>query len=418
MSFQTFSSQGSATKSRWREIRREIGGRLRTRSAENILFQGANVLSGGKESPRTAVLIAEGRVRALGRRAETEARRRKARTVDAGGCYLAPGFVDLHTHGAAGVDFVEAEEEDFARAMRHYLKHGVTSLLLSLYPAAPQKLLRTIRRLVGFMESGVGGGIAVGIHLEGPFLSPKRPGALPPRHFRPYTPNALGALLEAGQGWVKTMTVAPELPGGMRLIRALQRRGVVPAFGHSDADYAGTRRALTAGVNYVTHLFNAMNGMHHRAPGAVTALLEDSGVSVELISDGYHIDLPMLSLVHRMKDPERVILVSDSVHAAGLRPGRYEFAGHRVILRGGRVTLENGTLAGSALTLDRGVRLHVEKLGLSPAGAVMAATQNPARQIGLDDRGEVAVGQRADLILLDTKLRVVSTWVGGVPVSP
>lgn len=361
-----------------------------------------------------AVLAGQGRVLALGAAADRLGRRGGAEVLDLDGHYLAPGFVDLHTHGAVGVDFVRASREELERSLRHYLAHGVTTLLLSLYPSPPAASLRVLDRLAGYLDRGAGRGMVAGFHLEGPYLSPKRPGALPVRAFRAYSGAELSALISAARGYLRTMTVAPEREGGMRLIRALLRRGIVPAFGHSDADYALARGAVRAGTRYVTHLFNAMRGLHHRDPGAVTALLEDPRVTVEVIADGHHIDLPVLRLIHALKPRDRVVLVSDSVAACGLPPGRHLFAGKTVELHEGRVTLADGTLAGSALTLDRAVALHVEKLGLPPAEAVLLATRNPARLLGLGRRrGEIAVGRRADLVLLDRKLRVRATWLAG-----
>lgn len=378
------------------------------------LFTGADLLTGGRRLRRTAVLAAGGRVVALGKAAERAARRHGASKIDAGGRYLAPGFVDLHTHGAAGVDFVRASREDLARAVRHYLSRGVTGLLVSLYPVPFRRLLEVVERVAGHLRAGAGGGVAVGLHLEGPYLNPRRPGALPGGAFRTYERSEVDALLRAGGGLVRTMTLAPELPGGLKLVRHLLRRGVVPAFGHSDAGYEAARGAIEAGVGYATHLFNAMRGIHHRDPGAVTALLEDPRVSVEVISDGFHIGLPVLRLVHAVKPRERVILVSDSVHPCGLKPGVYRFAGRPVRAAGGRITLLDGTLAGSLLTLDRAVAIQAREVGLAPEEAVLFATRNPARAAGLArSRGEIAPGKRADLVLLDRELRVRATWLAG-----
>ncbi len=381
------------------------------------MLQGADLLTDGWLIEECSVFVARGRVRAVGRAADREARRHGAAKIDVGGQYLSPGYIDLHTHGAAGVDFVEAGREDFVRACRHYLSRGVTSFLVSLYPSEFKKSLRVLERLAGFLREGVGDGVAVGIHLEGPYLNPVRPGALPGSVFRRFQPGEARALLDAGGGFVRTMTLAPEMPGGMELVRLLRRRGVEPALGHSDADYDATRRALRGGIRYATHLFNAMRGIHHRDPGAVAALLEDPRVQVELIADGFHVAVPILKLVHVAKPPDSVILVSDSVHPCGLKSGRYEFAGRPVHAKGGRVTLLDGTLAGSLLTLDRAVALEVREVGLAPAHAVRCATENPARAIGLDrDRGRIAPGFRADLLLLDRSMRVRRTYLAGRPV--
>ncbi|MCZ6793187.1 MAG: N-acetylglucosamine-6-phosphate deacetylase [Planctomycetota bacterium] len=385
----------------------------RDATRNGILLAGAEVLAGGRAGDG-AVLVRGRRIAALGREARRLARRDGARVVDLDGGYLAPGLIDLHTHGAVGVDFVEASREEFARAMKHYVAHGVTSLLVSLYPSSWKRSLEVLERIASYLTDEVGGLVAFGIHLEGPFLSPHNPGALPKRHFRPCSTRDAARLLEAGRGTVKTVTVAPELQRSGELIRFLRRRGVVPAFGHSCADYETTRRALGQGVQYVTHLFNAMTGMHHRAPGAVAALLEDPDVAVEIIGDGHHVDIPVLRLVHRSKPPDRVILVSDSVHPCGLPAGRYQFAGDAVIVRGGRIQREDGTLAGSALTLDRALAIQVRRVGLPVDAAVKCCTANPARAVGVErSRGRIARGRRADLVLLDDRLRPQATWLAG-----
>jgi N-acetylglucosamine-6-phosphate deacetylase len=381
---------------------------------EGVLLEGALLVRGGREPERGDVLLRGTRIAAVGPRASRLARSLGARAIGLDGHYLAAGFIDLHTHGANGVDFVRAGREEFARAMGHYLEHGVTSLLASVYPTSWGEALEVLERLSGFIEDGVGGGVAAGIHLEGPFLNPARPGALPARHFRPCSIADANRLLAAARGSIKTMTIAPELPGARRLIAHLRRRGVVPAFGHSDADYETTRRALAGGMAYVTHLFNAMRCMHHRAPGPVAAILEAPDVAVEVISDGFHVEVPMLRLVNRLKPRSRVVLVSDSVHPSGLRDGKYRFAGAEVWLREGRITLADGTLAGSALALDRALALQVERAGTPLGDAVLYATANPAAIIGLERRrGDIAPGRRADLVLLDRKLRVAATWLAG-----
>jgi N-acetylglucosamine-6-phosphate deacetylase len=381
---------------------------------ETFLLRGARVLSGGEDLGRPAVFIAAGRIAAIGPEARKKARGSGCRRLDLSGYTLAPGFVDLHTHGAAGVDFVEATAEEFEFAMQHYLAHGVTSLLVSLYPTSWAKSLKVLERVSGFIRQGHGLGVAFGIHLEGPFVSPARPGALPRSYFRKPSLKELRQLLAAGDGLVRTMTLAPELKGGKGLIQLCRKNGVVPAFGHSNSDYEGTRRAISQGIRYATHLFNAMNGIHHRAPGAVTALLEDPRVSVELISDGHHVDPPALRLVNRLKSEERIILVSDSIEACGLADGRHQFAGVDVYLEEGVVRQKNGTLAGSALTLERALEVQVKQAGEPLEKAVRYCTLNPAKAAGISRRaGVIAVGRRADLVLLDSKFRVKATWLGG-----
>ena len=384
-----------------------------TTGVTSKLFSGGRLLCGAGGVQSGDVLVRGQRIVAIGAKARREAKRGGVVRIDLDGAFLAPGFVDLHTHGAVGVDFVTAERDAFARSMEHYLKHGVTSLLVSLYPSSWKASLDVLRRVAQFLADGVGRGVAVGIHLEGPFLNPGRPGALPKRNFRACSTRDAAKLLEAGGGWVRTVTVAPELPRGRELVRYFLKKGVVPAFGHSLAGYEETCGGIDAGIRYATHLFNAMSGIHHRDPGAVTALLENDEVDVEVISDGEHISVPVLQLIHARKPPERVILVSDSVHPCGLRDGEYEFAGAPVRLHKGTIQLPDGTLSGSALTMDRALRVQVQSVGASVDHAALACSANPARAIGLRGRGRIAVRSRADLVALDEKLRVVGTWLGG-----
>ena len=381
---------------------------------ETWLLRGARVLSGGEDLGRTGVLVSGGRIVAMGTEATKKARGTRCERLKLDGFTLTPGFVDLHTHGAAGVDFVEASAEEFETAMAHYLAHGVTSLLVSIYPTSWAKSLKVLDRISSYIRQGYGRGVAFGIHLEGPFVSPARPGALPMSCFRSPSLKDLRKLLAAGDGLVRTMTLAPELKGAGGLIRFCQKNKVVPAFGHSNADYGETCGAITGGIRYATHLFNAMNGIHHRSPGAVTALLEDPRVAVEVISDGHHVQPPALRLINRLKSEDRVILVSDSTHPCGLKNGRYRFAGAEVYLRDGVVRQKNGTLAGSALTLERALAVQVKEVGTPLEKAIRYCTKNPASAVGASRRlGSIAPGRSADLVLLDPKFRVKATWLKG-----
>jgi N-acetylglucosamine-6-phosphate deacetylase len=385
--------------------------------AKAWFFHGGTVLGPGGARADLAVAVEGSKVTAVGSEAERRRRRRSRQLVpvDLEGGYLTPGFVDLHTHGARGVDFFSAGKKELDAVISgHYLRHGVTRLLVSLYPEAWRRLIAATRRIAEAIGDGAGHGVAAGIHLEGPFLDPLHAGALPSRYFRNYSASALRELLEAGHGLVRTMTVAPERPRGSRLIAHLQRAGVVPAFGHSGADYRGARQAIDKGVRYVTHLFNAMEGIHHRRPGPVFAFLEDDRIDVELIADGHHVDAAILRWVADRKPPERLCLVSDSVSPCGLRPGPHSFAGRQVRLKGGRVTLADGTLAGSALTMDQAFRTQVRDVGLSAAEVAVAASYTPARIVGWHRQiGEVAVGKRADLVVLTPHLRIRQTFFGG-----
>ncbi|MBI4582629.1 MAG: N-acetylglucosamine-6-phosphate deacetylase [Planctomycetes bacterium] len=384
--------------------------------SSGILFRGGSLFLPDRIVSGVPVAVEGGRITALGKEALRRGRRRARALgrVDLEGRCLAPGFIDLHTHGALGIDFNSAGAAELEKVVReHYLPHGVTRLLASLYPGPKREFLAALERLASAIAGGAGLGTAAGLHLEGPFLDPGHPGALPRRHFRTYSPRLLEEYLRAGRGLVRTMTLAPERPGGLELVRHLRRRRVVPAFGHSGAGYEEARRAIQAGIRYVTHLFNAMDGIHHRRPGPVSAFLEDERVRVELISDGFHVDPAVLRWVERLKPGDLICLVSDSVHPCGLEDGLYVFAGVDVELKAGRVARRNGTLAGSALTLDRALRVQVEAVGADPAAAVTALTRAPARLLGWKDAGEIAPGRGADLVVLSSRLVVEETYLRG-----
>jgi len=331
------------------------------------------------------------------------------------GAWLTPGFVDLHTHGAIGIDFNQTRPGDLERIAReHFWPHGVTRVLASIYPASKRDFLGAISRVARAIRAGEGQGVIVGLHLEGPFVASGHPGALPLQHFRTYERALLDEYLEAGDGLVKTMTIAPEQPRAAALIRHLKKRRVVAAFGHTDADLEAARVAIRQGVRYVTHLFNAMPGVHHRDPGPIPAFLEDPRVRVELIADGFHVHPEMLRAVAKFKTADQICLVSDSTLPCGLRPGRFRFAGQNVELRQGRVTTANGTLAGSALTLDRAFQVQVEQVGCEPAQVALSAARTPARICGWHRRiGDILPGMRADLLIMDRKFRVRETYLAG-----
>ena len=333
---------------------------------------------------------------------------------------LSPGFVDVHVHGGGGADLQAAEPGSVARVVAEHRRYGTTTLLASLMTGD----LRGLERSVSALAEHVADGTVAGIHLEGPFLAGARCGAHDPGLVRPPATEDVVRLLRAGRGTIRMVTLAPELGGGLRAVRTLVDAGVVAAVGHTDATYALTRRAVDAGVRVATHLFNAMPPLHHRDPGPVLALLEDERVTVEMIADGVHVHPALLAHVfaatagaggHR----SRVALVTDAMAAAGVGDGRYRLGGADVDVHGGVARIRgSGIIAGSTLTMDAAVRSAV-RAGVDRLAALRSATVRPARAVGLDDvAGVLAVGRRADLVLLDDHLRVVDTWVAGRTVGP
>ena len=323
-----------------------------------------------------------------------------AEVIDCQGLLVTPGFVDQHCHGGDGSSFPDGAAAGRVAAAAH-LRSGSTTVIASLISASAQDLIGQVTALVPLVHDDV----VAGIHLEGPWLNADRRGAHAPATLREPDPAEIAALLAAGQGAIAMVTLAPELTGGLAAIRQLVAAGVVVAVGHTQADAATTHAAISAGATVATHLFNAMPAMHHRAPGAVAVLLRDPRVIVELIADGQHLHPDILAVACQAAGPGRVALISDAMAAAGCGDGHYLLGGLAVNVVGGVARLADGeTLAGSTVTLLQALQHAVLVAGLPLAGAVTAMTATPARSLGLRDRGRIATGMRADLVLLESSL--------------
>jgi N-acetylglucosamine-6-phosphate deacetylase len=335
--------------------------------------------------------------------------------LDLGAATVVPGFVDLHVHGGGGASFDTGTADAAATVADAHLAHGTTSMAASLVTDTPGRMADAVRELALLVQDGR----LAGVHLEGPWLSPRRSGAHQPGALAEPTAAAVEALLDAGDGAVRMVTLAPELPGGLDAVRLLAGRGVVAAIGHTDATFDEARAALDAGATVGTHLFNAMRPLHHRDPGPVGALL-DSPADVELIADGVHLHPAILRTVFAAK-PGQCVLVTDAMAAAGAPDGDYRLGPMDIEVREGIARLASpdgdGAIAGSTLTMDAAVRFAVRTAGLPVVDVVAAASTTPARAWGLSDVGALEAGRRADLVVLDDDLEVVrvmraGAWVG------
>jgi N-acetylglucosamine-6-phosphate deacetylase len=331
---------------------------------------------------------------------------------------IAPGFVDVHVHGWGGHDAMgsTADLDGMARAL---LRHGVTSFLPTGV-TSPMPVLRAFadRVRAWIPTAPADGAEPLGFNIEGPFIAPGRRGAHNPAFLA--TPAEVDwSDIEPLVEGLRLTTVAPEIPGGLELIRWFHARGVRVSIGHSAADLATAIAGYDAGASTTTHLFNAMTGIEHRAPGVAVAALTRDDVYVELIADGQHVDPALWPIVRRTKPVDRVLLVSDALALAGTGDGRLTIGGLDVEVRGDRCTLADGsgTLAGSIIALDTAVRNLVGN-GASLPAAVAAAGRNPLAMLGISDRGRIAVGQRADLIELDDDLSVRRVMRAGILAGP
>lgn len=336
--------------------------------------------------------------------------------LDLGEATVVPGFVDLHVHGGGGASFDLGTADAAAVVADAHLAHGTTSMAASLVTDTAERMAAAVRELGLLVRDGR----LAGVHLEGPWLSPQRSGAHQPGSLTHPDPASVDALLAAGAGAVRMVTLAPELPGGIDAVRRLSAAGVVAAIGHTDATYDQACAALDAGARLGTHLFNAMRPLHHRDPGPVGALL-DCPVDVELIADGVHLHPAVLRTVFAAK-PGRCILVTDAMAAAGAPDGDYRLGPMAIEVRDGVARLADssgtGAIAGSTLTMDAAVRFAVRTAGLPLLDVVHAASTAPARAWQLDDVGALEAGRRADLVVLDEDLEVVRVMRAGAWVSP
>ena len=322
---------------------------------------------------------------------------------------LVPGFVDVHCHGGGGASFTTGDAGDAAAVVAAHRAHGTTSLVASLVTDTLDRLEAAVLALAPLVREGE----LAGIHLEGPWLSAVRRGAHEPALLRSPHPTEVSRLLDAGGGAVRMVTLAPELDGGIEAVEVLSARGVVAALGHTDATWAVTRRALDAGATAGTHLFNAMRELHHREPGPVLALLEDSRACVELVADGVHLHPDVLRFA-ATSAPHRFVLVTDAMSAAGAGDGDHALGPVEVRVRDGVARLaSSGAIAGSTLTMDRAVQFAAQVAGLPLDAVVEAASATPARLLGLPDVGALEPGRRADLVHLDEDLHVVGVMRAG-----
>jgi N-acetylglucosamine-6-phosphate deacetylase len=358
------------------------------------------------EAPtRAAIVIRDGKIEAL---------LREPRSGDLPGNHrefaglLCPGFIDLQINGAFGAD-IGTDPETIRTLVAHLPATGVTSFLPTLISSTPERY----EEFFAALEQGAAekGSRVLGAHLEGPFLAPERKGAHDPANLRPVDLGFLRELLRSGK--VRLMTLAPELENSLEAIELLLEESAVVSVGHTEATYEEIARAADAGLRLGTHLYNAMRPLAHREPGTVGALLTQDRIRTGIIADGVHVHEAAIRLAYRAKGSEGLVLVTDAMEAAGMPPGDYELGRRKVRLEDGAVRLPDGTLAGSALTMDEAVRNAVRFLGVSLAQAVRMAAETPAAAMILDGKGRIAVGCDADFVLLDEEGTVLQTIVSG-----
>jgi len=384
---------------------------------EKLLISGGRVIAPERLYPLGWVLVADGRIAAVGAGDPPAEASEGASLLNAAGLTVSPGFIDLHVHGGGGGDPLAGAPDGVLAMARFHAAHGTTGLLVTTGALPQDDIVRAVR-LTGAAAMEPDGANILGVHLEGPYLSRRHKGAQPEEFIREPSVSELEELLEVCPGFIRLVTIAPELPGALAAIAWLCERGVRAAIGHTDATYAEVEQAVTTGARHAAHTFNAMRGLHHREPGAVGAVLLDDRLTAELIMDSIHVRPEVARLLVYMKGPGRICLITDAVAAAGAPEGDASLFGRPIRISGGAARLPDGALAGSTLTMERAVANMVTLVGVSLVDAVRMASLTPAHALGLDARkGSLAPGKDADIVLLDDAFTVRATLIGGRIVS-
>jgi len=365
------------------------------------------------------VIVVEGsRIAAIGHRDEMRLPPDCADFV-ATGMTVVPGFVDVHIHGAGGHDVMEGDERALDRITSTVARHGTTSMVATTVTAPVEDTCRSLQGIARYIrahETDAPDRLAaeiLGVHLEGPFISKARRGVHPPDWLVKPSVETLGKLIEAADGLVKIVTLAPELPSALDLVSAAIAAKIVAAIGHTDADYDQARAAIHAGARHAVHMYNAMRPFEHRDPGVVGAILTDPEVTAEVIADLVHVAGPAIQVLIGTKGFDTVLLVSDGIAATGMPDGNYRLGNFEVSVKDGVARNSEGKLAGSTLTMDRALR-NVVSIGVPLQDAVRMATVLPARRLGLaGKKGIIAVGADADLVALTPDLRVAGVMTRG-----
>ena len=371
------------------------------------------------------LIVEDGRIADVGAEGRVEVPR-GAEKIDASGKMLAPGFIDVHTHGAVGKTTQESYEA-INEVSKYFAKCGTTGFFSTAFGSLKDMVIgaKVAREA---MEKGTGGAQVLGLHLEGPYFNPKKPGAGDPRTFRRPNVEEFDEVQRESKNAVRLISIAPEIEGALEFIKYVTKRGVVAAIGHSYATYEEVLAGIKAGISHVCHTYNAQREFHHREPGVVGAALSEEALMCELIADGYHVHPVAMKTLWKARGTDRIDLITDSTLPAGLPNGEYDFYGQKVIVKGGKCIIprppvgsalegtpeaEEETLAGSIATMNIGVRNMVRLVGVTLQDSIKMATINPAREFGFNNKGRLEKGKDADVILIDEDANIYMTIVEG-----
>lgn len=362
----------------------------------------------GKGLVKTDIAFEDGKIVAIGKLDNVEP------IFDTDGVVL-PGFIDEHIHGAGGADAMDGTEEALQTISEYVAKEGTTGFLATTMTQSPENIGKALKNVKTVREKGEYKGAEVlGVHLEGPFISPKHVGAQPLEYVAKPAPETFDKYNEISGGNIKVVTLAPEVEGGLDLVKYLAKIGVVASIGHTGAKFSDVEAAVAAGATNVTHTYNAQTPLHHREAGVVGAAMLIDELNCEMICDTIHVSVPAIKIFVKNKPHDKFTLITDAMRAKGMPDGLSELGGQQVFVKNGEARLSDGTLAGSVLKMNVAVKNLVEKVGVSFTDAVDFASANPAKKLGLyDERGSIEVGKRADFAVMDKDYNILYTVIGG-----
>jgi N-acetylglucosamine-6-phosphate deacetylase len=381
-----------------------------TKFPGKLVLRNANVVQADRIVQRGTILVEDSYIAAVTANAAEVTQ--DAEILDLTATTILPGFIDVHIHGAVGVDVMEAAPAGLREVSNYLATQGVTSWIPTLVPGSDENYASVAAAVSQCLNDGEGARV-LGLHYEGPFVNTAQCGALHTEYFKTYSaPKDLDAL-PVPENAVRMITMAPEIDGGVELVRELKRRGWVISIGHTRADLHVLDDASDAGARHMTHFMNAMAPLHHRSPGPIAWGLSRDDVTVDLIADGIHLDSFMLRLLLKLKSAGRISLISDAIAATGKGDGDYKIWGETISVKNGRTANAAGSIAGSVISMLDAVRF-LHSLGVSYVDLAQMASLNPARLLGIDrDCGSIEVGKRADLVALDPDGNIKLVLIGG-----
>ncbi|MFZ0456337.1 MAG: N-acetylglucosamine-6-phosphate deacetylase [Ignavibacteriaceae bacterium] len=377
-----------------------------------LALSGGNIVTPFRIIKNGTLLIEDGKISELGKSIDKSILK-NYKIIDVSEKIICPGFVDLLVHGGAGFGFADNTDESIEKISSYLLQYGSTTVLASLFAKPEQLLLEDLNRVADYIEKHPDSNIR-GIHMEGPFLNKKFKGAMNEDYLWNPSAEAWNKIWKASRGHIKIMTIAPELEGSVEVMQSAAKEGIVLSIGHSMATYDEVENAIDNGAAHVTHIFNAMKAFHHRTPGVILGALLHNELKIELIADTLHVHPAVMELLLKLKGASGIILVSDSIRAGGMHEGEYEFADQKIYMKEKKAYLEDGTLAGSTLTLNMAVKNMVESAGAKITEAVRMASLNGIKVLDLDHKkGILAVGKDADIVVLNKDYEVELTLLNG-----